>query len=305
MCRVSRRARVGAGTPGEPRVGAGRAPRAHHAQLRHGAERARTDMVGCVRGRDRCLGTGHRDHVRPGPGTARGSSWLRVRGRGRRDLVERGRAARGRSGSRRAERRSPPPTARRAHGRVRGRLRMKTHVRLLLIGTLMASGFLPAALEAQAGGPGRRGDGNRAQLEERVRAQMGRVMREGLGLDEEQATRLSAVVQDFDGQRRELFALEQATRRRVEALLLEGGNDQDEARELIGRMGELREQEAEVFRSEQAALLEVLTPVQVLRLQELRQDLGQRIRALGGRNGAPGGGPGPGRGGRSGGTPGL
>lgn len=182
---------------------------------------------------------------------------------------------------------------------------MKTHVRLLLIGTLMASGFLPAALEAQAGGPGRRGDGNRAQLEERVRAQMGRVMREGLGLDEEQATRLSAVVQDFDGQRRELFALEQATRRRVEALLLEGGNDQDEARELIGRMGELREQEAEVFRSEQAALLEVLTPVQVLRLQELRQDLGQRIRALGGRNGAPGGGPGPGRGGRSGGTPGL
>ena len=178
---------------------------------------------------------------------------------------------------------------------------MKTLIRSVMIGVLMAAAFLPAALQAQVGGQGRRGDANRAQLEERVRAQMGRVMRERLGLDEEQAARLSAVVQDFDGQRRELFALEQATRRRVEALLLEGGRDQGEARELIGRMGELRDQEAELFRAEQEALLEVLTPVQVLRLQELRQDLGQRIRALGGRNGGPGGGRGPARGGRIGG----
>lgn len=178
---------------------------------------------------------------------------------------------------------------------------MKMLLRTLLIGGLMANVFPSASLQAQTGGQGRRGGGDRAQLEERVRAQMGRVMRERLGLDEEQAAQLSAVVQDFDGQRRELFALEQATRRRVEALLLEGGTDQGEARELITRMGELREQEAELFRSEQEALLEVLTPVQVLRLQGLRQDLGQRIRALGGRNGEPGGGRGPARGGRIGG----
>ncbi len=179
---------------------------------------------------------------------------------------------------------------------------MKRMVPSWLIGVLAVSAFLPVALLAQAGGQGRRGDADRAQLEERVRAQMGRIMRERLGLDEEQAIRLSAVVEDFDGQRRELFGLEQGTRRRVEALLLEGGRDQDEARQLIDRMGELREQEAELFRAEQEALLEVLTPVQVLRLQELRQDLGRRIRALGGRNGEPGSGRGPMRGGRIGGT---
>ena len=178
---------------------------------------------------------------------------------------------------------------------------MNTRLRSLVVGVLIASAFLPAGLHAQAGGQGRRGGADRAQLEERVRAQMGRVMRERLGLDEEQAARLSEVTQDFDGQRRELFDLEQATRRRVQALLLEGGNDQGEASELITRMGELREREAELFRSEQEALLEVLTPVQVLRLQELRQDLGQRIRALGGRNGEPGGGRGSARGGRIGG----
>jgi Spy/CpxP family protein refolding chaperone len=156
--------------------------------------------------------------------------------------------------------------------------------------------LVPAPALAQRG-QGRQ-DADRAELEERVRAQMGRLMRERLGLDEEEATRLSEVVRGFDGRRRELFAEEQATRRRVEAVLLEGGSDQDEARDLITRMWELRREEAELFREEQEALLDVLTPVQVLRLQELRQDLGQRIRALGGgRGGRPGGrtGPGPGR----------
>lgn len=178
---------------------------------------------------------------------------------------------------------------------------MSMRLRAMVLAAGMVVAWAPLSTDAQV--PNRRGD--REQLEQRVRAQMGRVMRERLGLSEEQATRLSAVVEDFEGQRRELFQLEQATRRRVEALLLEGGNDQDEARELIGRMWELREQEAELFRTEQEALLDVLTPVQVLRLQELRQDLGQRIRALGGRNGQPGAGrgSGPPRGGRTG--PGL
>jgi Spy/CpxP family protein refolding chaperone len=130
-------------------------------------------------------------------------------------------------------------------------------------------------------------------------------MRERLGLDEAEAQRLSEVVQSFETRRRELFGQEQATRRRVEALLLENSTDQDAARELITRMGELRAEEAQLFRDEQAALLDVLTPVQVLRLQELRQDLGRRIRELGGGRGgrggfAPGGGA---RGGRQGAAP--
>jgi Spy/CpxP family protein refolding chaperone len=158
---------------------------------------------------------------------------------------------------------------------------------------LLAVALAPQQGEAQA---------DRAQLEERVRAQMARVMRERLGLTEEQATRLSEVTQSYENQRRELFNQEQAARRRVEAVLLEGLNDQDEARELISRMGELREREASLFRAEQDALLDVLTPVQVLRLQELRQDFGRRIRALGGPDGDRGRGVGPGaRSGRTGG----
>jgi Spy/CpxP family protein refolding chaperone len=146
----------------------------------------------------------------------------------------------------------------------------------------------PAATRAQQRGPeARRGQvQDREQLERRIRAQMGRMMRARLGLDEGEAAALAETVQDFDARRRELFLQEQATRRRVEALLLEGGDDQAEAAELMDRMAELRLQEARLFGEEQEALLEVLTPAQVLRLQALRQELGQRIRAL---RGGPGG----------------
>lgn len=155
--------------------------------------------------------------------------------------------------------------------------------------------LVPASTSAQQGAPGR-GDVDRTQLEERIRLQLARVTRERLGLDEAEAARLSEVVRSFDGRRRELLAEEQATRRRVEALLAAGSTDQSDARELLTRMSELRRQEADLFREEQDALLQVLTPVQLLTLQELRQDFGRRIRAL---DDGRGGRPGVGRGGAS------
>lgn len=154
-------------------------------------------------------------------------------------------------------------------------------LRPLALVAVLAGLALPVGLAAQDAPPGRGRIQDREQLERRIRAQMGRMMQERLGLDEQQAAQLSDVVQGFDARRRELFTQEQATRRRVEALLLEGGADQTEARSLLGRMAELRIQEAELFREEQEALLQVLTPRQVLELQSLRQDLGRRIRALG------------------------
>ena len=154
-----------------------------------------------------------------------------------------------------------------------------------LLALLAAVVAWPATAEGQQGPQGRRGDADRERLEQRIRAQTGRMIRVRLGLDEEEASRLETVVQDFDGRRRELFREEQATRRSIEAFLRGAADDEVQARELIERVGELRLQEAELFRQEQEALLDVLTPSQLLRLQELRQDLGQRIRSLRGGRG--------------------
>jgi len=126
---------------------------------------------------------------------------------------------------------------------------------------------------------------------------MAEMMQQRLGLTEDKGARLSEAVEEFEGQRRQLGRQEQALRRRVEALMLEGADDDTEATELLQRMSNLRLQEAELFRVEQEALLEVLTPVQVLGLQQMREQLGQRIQRL---RGQPGRGSGRGDGRRGG-----
>lgn len=158
--------------------------------------------------------------------------------------------------------------------------------RALLLGMLSGALLLGAPLDAQRGPDGRRGlSQDRARLEQRIRSQMARMMRDQLDLTDDQAGELSALSQTFDGLRRELARSEQATRRRVEALMLEGGEDEEEARELLSRMSELRDREAALFREEQDELLGILTPVQVLKMQNMREQIGRRIRALRGGRG--------------------
>ena len=185
----------------------------------------------------------------------------------------------------------------------------KTKSAKLLFGVaVLVTLVISTPLEAQRGRRGGlRGQGpNRAELLQRVRARMAEMMQQQLELTEEQATILGEAVQSYEEQRRTLARQEQAIRRRVEALMLEGGEDDEEASELLARMAELRQQEANLFRAEQARLLEILRPTQVLHLQSLRQQLGERIRRIGGGRGGPGqtpgrGGLGPGQGRGSGG----
>ena len=138
---------------------------------------------------------------------------------------------------------------------------------------------------------GNRSPQERAEMEQRFRRQMARMMQQRLGLTDEQSEQLSAVVAEFDGRRRELRRAEGAARRAVESLVSEERDDQAEAQQLLSRLVELRDEENALFREEQASLLQVLSPVQVLQLQSLREQLGRRIRSLRGRGDDPGGRP--------------
>jgi Spy/CpxP family protein refolding chaperone len=145
---------------------------------------------------------------------------------------------------------------------------------------ILATLTLSAPLAAQRAPDSRRGGMSREELEQRFRAQMARLVQERLGLDARQAEALGEVMQSFEGRRRELGRAEFQTRREVEALVEEGRGSDARARTLLDRLVELRAQESALFAEEQAALLEVLTPLQVLQLHEIRSDLGRRIRAL-------------------------
>jgi Spy/CpxP family protein refolding chaperone len=165
-------------------------------------------------------------------------------------------------------------------------MKTSTSTRLGFLVAALLSLTVVVPLAAQRGPPttGRRG-GDRAELEQAVRARMGEMMQQRLGLSEEEGARLSETVADFDAQRRQVGSQERALRLRVEALMLEGASDQAEAAELLQRMSDLGFEEAELGRAEQEALLEILTPLQVLRLHQMREQLGQRIRRLRGQSG--------------------
>lgn len=166
-----------------------------------------------------------------------------------------------------------------------------------IIGTRLLSGFvfallsgllLTAPLSAQDRRDRRPGPQDREAMEQRVRAQMARMIREELGLTEAEYEPVGQVMAQFHEGRRSLARSEQATRRRVEALLLEGGDDTQEAMELLDRLVELREEEAAIFRREQEALLEVLSPAQVLELHAVRERIIRRLRSFRGRRGGRG-----------------
>lgn len=166
----------------------------------------------------------------------------------------------------------------------RGRARGRWPTAVLLV--VASCALLTAPLSGQDRRERRGPPVNRQELEQRLRTQMTRIIQERLELTDEESERLSQVMEHFQEERRTLARSEQATRRRVEEVTAEEGDDA-EARELLDRLVELRAEESRLFQAEQEALLDVLTPTQVLRLHALREQMGRRIRALRGRR--PGG----------------
>ena len=160
----------------------------------------------------------------------------------------------------------------------------------LLVAALLMGGA--EGLVAQRGG----GRGSRADMELRVQARFDNLVREGLGLDDDQWRQLQTAVGDFRVRRLEFLQSERNTRARVGRWGGPGGGQElteQEASAILAEMLELGDQEAALLREEQEALLRVLSPQQVVRYILMHQQQGDRIQNI--RRGG-----GPGRGGRGG-----
>ncbi|MEM7415509.1 MAG: Spy/CpxP family protein refolding chaperone [Gemmatimonadota bacterium] len=155
---------------------------------------------------------------------------------------------------------------------------MNRWLRVLILAVVVCATAAP--VEAQNRGNRRGGPQDREELMERIRARMATMMQERLGLTEAESERLSEIVQGFETQRRELARAEMAARRRVEAVESDDDITDAEAEQLIAQLVQLRRDEVLLFEAELEALHEVLTPVQVLEFQALREQMGRRIRSL-------------------------
>jgi Spy/CpxP family protein refolding chaperone len=157
---------------------------------------------------------------------------------------------------------------------------MKTMSGILFAVVMAAMAHVPADLEAQQRGP--RGDReiSREQMQERVQQAFEERMARALDLTEEQQARMREALGSFREARRELMPQRRELQMETRRFMTGDRDDDEKARELIRARRELREAELRLQRDEEERLLQILSPGQVLRMQMLRDEFGERIRTL-------------------------
>ncbi len=160
---------------------------------------------------------------------------------------------------------------------------------VLTLGPLAVSA--PAACQVTPPAGGQR---QRVELERRLRLGFQRSIQNQLQLDEAKVQSIQGITQSFQTERSALSRAQASLRYRLRDPALPDLAEAD-ATGLLKEMVDLQQQELDLYKREQAELLKVLTPVEVVRFYRLREDLGQRVQRVrqgmgqgGGRGGSGG-----------------
>ena len=136
----------------------------------------------------------------------------------------------------------------------------------------------------------------RADVQERVRERFARLLRERVGLNEDQLRRLAPLSRSFEQRRQTLFRDERAARSALRRELSAPTADQARVAAQIDRLFVLQRQRLDLAAEEQRELAAFMTPVQRARYLALQEHLRRRAEDLRRRRGAGRrGGPRPGR----------
>ena len=195
---------------------------------------------------------------------------------------------------------------------------MTRFTRVVTLATVALVGAVSAAdAQQQKAPPGARGaqgqpaqQRSREDLENRVRENFAAEVKKRLQLSDDQMTKLMAVNQRLDAQRRELFQQERSARTSLRTELQAGDNAANQARvaEVLDTLLRLQRRRLELVEREQRELAAFLTPVQRARYQAFVDFMQRRMddmsdgrgRGEGRRGGEPGTPGNPGSGGRGG-----
>jgi Spy/CpxP family protein refolding chaperone len=172
------------------------------------------------------------------------------------------------------------------------------HSVIAMIGVALAFGDASAA----AGQAARVAPNDRAAAQARIRDRVARLLRERVGLSDDQLRRLAPVSRSYDERRRSLFHEERAARRALRRELGAGSADQTRVAGYIDQLLAFQRRRLDLQGEEQRELAAFMTPVQRARYLALQEHLRRRTEEMrrrrgngqprdGGRRGAPGGPP--------------
>ncbi len=137
----------------------------------------------------------------------------------------------------------------------------------------------PVSLAAQSGQAGPGQELSREEMQARIQAHFEEKLSRELGLDAETRTEVYEVLESMRSERRDLLQRKRALHARRKQFHEEGGS-QREARRILAEAREIRSMEARIESEEEARLLEVMSPRQVLQFQVLREEFNERIRRM-------------------------
>jgi len=136
--------------------------------------------------------------------------------------------------------------------------------------------LLPTVLVAQDGAPP-----PRQMLRQRVETVFLGRLRQDLGLNEDQALKVSAVLTDWGGKRRDLEMQERGLRQALDGQLRPGvAADRDSLTRIVDGLLQNRVDYAQSFQGEMRDLTPLLTPVQRAQYLRLRDQLLRRVQDL-------------------------
>lgn len=164
--------------------------------------------------------------------------------------------------------------------------------RAVLAAALISAGMSTAAA-AQTAAPQSADSRTAAQV--RVRERVTRLLRERVGLSDDQMRRLAPVNQRYDARRQTLFREERALRQALRRELSAQTADQSRVSSQIDQLFAVQRRRLDLAAEEQRELASIMTPVQRARYLALQETVRRRTDEMRRRRGG-----GPARGGRRG-----
>lgn len=121
----------------------------------------------------------------------------------------------------------------------------------------------------------------RAQLEMQVRRNFGRLVRQGVGLSDDQMRRLVPVTQRYEQQRRQLQMQERDARMSLRAIV-DGGPSGDSARvnQLLQTLIDVQKRRVQILEAEQRDLAAFMTPVQRAKFMAVQEQFRRRLEQM-------------------------
>lgn len=167
-----------------------------------------------------------------------------------------------------------------------------TRLRVVLTSAILAAGWA-GALQAQADRPPKAR--NREALQQRFQERFAQVVRERVGLTDEQMPKLMELNRRYEGRRRDLLLREREIRIGLrDELAPDATPNEERVRKLLDDQFNLQRERLQLLQEEQDELAKFMSPSQRARYFGMQEQMRRKVEELrGGPPGEPGDGPAP------------